>query len=30
MNLTIKDLEAYLFHNYGHWANEQGVVYEID
>lgn len=29
MNLTFKDLEAYLFHNYGHKANEQSLFMKL-
>lgn len=29
MKLTIEDLEAYLFHNYGHSANEQGLFMKL-
>ena len=29
MDLTFKDLEAYLFHNYGHRGNEQGLFMKL-
>ena len=29
MKLTVQDLEAYLYHNYGHWANEQGLFMKL-
>ena len=29
MELTIKDLEAYLFHHYGHRGNEQGLFMKL-
>ena len=29
MNVTIQNLEAYLFHNYGNWANEQGLFMKL-
>ena len=29
MNLTIRDLEAYLYHNYGHRGNEQGLFMKL-
>lgn len=29
MNVTIKDLEAYLYHNYGEQANEQGLFMKL-
>lgn len=29
MDITIKNLEAYLFHNYGHRGNEQGMFMKL-
>lgn len=29
MNVTIKDLEAYLYHNYGERVNEQGLFMKL-
>lgn len=29
MDITIKDLEAYLFHNYGHRGTEQGMFMKL-
>lgn len=29
MNITIEELEAYLSHNYGQWAQEQGLFMKL-
>ena len=29
MDVTVRELEAYLHHNYGHWANEQGLFMKL-
>ena len=29
MDITIRELEAYLAHNYGHWAKEQGLFMKL-
>lgn len=29
MNVTIKELESYLYHNYGEWGKEQGLFMKL-
>ena len=29
MDVTVRELEAYLHHNYGQWANEQGLFMKL-